>query len=154
MPTTDQFQGAVYVGDAATYAGSSTFTEFAQVTGITPPGLGEADDVDTTHLKSEGQFKEYKAGWADGGEFTFSQQLLPDGTNYTAANALYRVTRGYRVLFEDDTTAGTHAGGVGVAAYIKNISTPEVPGDGIVTFDVTLKVTGQPVIIAPDTTPA
>ena len=60
------FGTTIAYGNMPTASGSTTFTPFAAVQEITPPEL-EADDIETSHLTSPNQFKQFVAGWADAG---------------------------------------------------------------------------------------
>ncbi|MEM6560041.1 MAG: phage tail tube protein [Planctomycetota bacterium] len=120
-------------GDDATYADSSGFTEFANVTGITPP-KAEADDIDVTHMTSPEQWKEYEAGWADGGEVEFTVQF--DKSQTSAVFGLFRQNKGYEITFSDGSTWG-------ITGYIKAFG-DEIDREGIVTTTLTIKVSGKP----------
>lgn len=141
------YKAALYYGDAATYAGSTTWTEITAIEELEPPSIA-VDDIETKHLKTADRYKTYVGGWADGGEVTATLQW--DITQYTALAALLRTVKGWKVLFSDE--GATHAGGVGFEGYIKGIGTP-VEIEGKVMFDITIKVTGKPTTIAADSTP-
>src|SRR5688572_13363667 len=95
MPT-KAYQTTLEYGDQSTYSGSSSWTAVTTIEAIEPP-TPEADDIDVTHLSSADEFREFLAGWADGGEMTMTVQW--DETQSVALYALFRTQRGYRVNF-------------------------------------------------------
>jgi hypothetical protein len=121
-------------GDAANYADSETWTDFAKITEITPPNV-EADDIDISHMDSPDQFKEFTAGWADGGEVECTIQFAKAAN--AAVYGLFRQDKGYKVTFVDGSTWELNG-------YMKAFGN-EVEREGIVTANVTIKVSGKPV---------
>src|SRR5258705_2175987 len=85
-------------GNAATYAGSSVWSDVAEITDKKIPTI-EADDIETSHMMSPQQFKEFAPGWADGGELELTIQY--DKTKFQTLYNIFRTPRGFRVLFPD-----------------------------------------------------
>ena len=132
---------------AAEVAGTNAWTEIAKCEDIQPPPIA-VDDVETHHLKTPDQFKTFEGGWGDGGEVTASVQF--DATQYAAAAAMLREPKGWKILFADGTTngvTGDHGGGAGFDGYVKSVGIP-FEAEGLVKFELTIKVSGKPATIA------
>ena len=114
-----------------------TFTNFAKLTEIGGISI-EADDIETSHMDSPNQFKEFTAGWADAGEVEFTLQFEKAGA--AAVWALFRQDKSFRVLFKDGSE-WTFNG------YLKAFGT-EADREGIVTVPCTIKISGEPVFEA------
>ena len=128
-------------GNQATYAASSTWTDVAEIIDITPPNV-EADDIETSHMMSPNQFKQFEAGWADGGEVDLSVQF--EKAKNASLYALFRQPKGFRIMFAD--APGPSGSKWGFDGYIKGFGN-EVDREDIVTADITVKITGQPVFV-------
>ena len=110
-----------------------TYTDFAEITSITPPAI-KGETADVTHMASPDGAREFIATLIDGGEVTF-------GLNYRGAQAdtllgFLRTKKNYRITLPNADT-WTFAG------IITNISGAIQLADKI-TQDVTLKVSGKP----------
>ncbi|MEM1027515.1 MAG: phage tail tube protein [Planctomycetota bacterium] len=147
--TVDGYLGKLYVGDTDDPATVTTWTQLTLLKDYTPPEES-LDDLETSHLESPNKTKEYKAGWEEPGEWSANGHFTQ--TNHAAIRALKGIKRAYRMLFEDDTDAGTHAGGIMFASYIKKIGLPK-EAKGLVALSFAGKVSGPITEIAADTTP-
>lgn len=136
MSITKGHSTVIEYGDAATYGDSATWTPFAGVTEATPP-TPEADDIDVSHMGSEEQFREFTAGWADGGEVELTLQYAK--AQAATVYGLFRQDKGFKVTFSD----GSHWG---VTGYIKSFG-DEIDREGIITTAATIKVSGKPVFV-------
>ena len=123
-------------GNQPTAAASTTWTDLATITDITPPEVG-ADDIDVSHMESPNEYKQFQPGWADSGEVTVTVQM--DKTQQAALWALFRVPKGFRITFNDVPTGSTWK----FDGYINKFGN-EVERAGIVTAKLTVKVTGEP----------
>ena len=121
-------------GDGATHAASSSWTAFSTVVGVEMPDV-EAEDIDTTHLLSADEFREYLPGLAEGSEITFKLQYAP--TQQTTVYGFFRTLKGYRIRFADDS-------GWKVTGYLKKIK-DEGENGGIIETTCVIKITGKPV---------
>lgn len=117
--------------------GAGPFTLFARITEIGGIEV-EADDIETTHMESPNQYKEFTAGFADAGECDFVLQFQ----KANAANvwALFRQDKTFEVTFKDGST-WTFNG------YLKRFGT-EADREGIVTVPCVIKLSGEPVFEA------
>jgi hypothetical protein len=133
MPVTHSFNTDLAYGDAATAATSTTWTSLVGVTDIKPPKI-DGEDVDISHLKSPNKFKQFDPGWANAGELEFTVQY--DKTQTTAVYALFRTPKGFQVTFADGSKWKYDG-------YIKSWQ-DQIEKDGIVTQNLTIKISGQP----------
>lgn len=117
-----------------------TFTDVANVTSISGPGLTKAD-IDVTSHDSPDNYQEWLAGLKDGGEVSMdinwdpaetTQQVLISDFNLTGSAA----NRDYRIEFPDGATWA-------FAGYVKGFE-PTAPHDDKLTASVTFKVNGKP----------
>ena len=116
---------------------TGSYTDFARVTNFGGIDV-EADDIDVSHLESPNAFKEFIAGWADGGELEIDVQFHKDGAD--AVWALYRLDKSFQTTFVDGSTWT-------VGGYIKKFG-QEVEKDGIISTKLTVKVSGEPIFAA------
>jgi len=115
---------------------SGVFTAISEVSNIVGPGMTR-DFIDVTNLDSTGGYREFIAGFRDGGEWTFTMNFTHGGydtllTDFESDDSVnYEV-----VLADDDVTTFDFAG------YVTALPTT-IPSDAAVTVDVTVKITGQ-----------
>src|SRR5688572_9748451 len=89
----------IQYGNAATFAGSSTWTNLsAAVSEITPPVL-ESDEIDTSHLTTADMVRSSIPGWSDTADVEVTAHY--DKTEYAAIYALWRTAKGWRIVFND-----------------------------------------------------
>jgi hypothetical protein len=148
--TVDGYLGRLYVGDTVDPATVATWTEITNLTDFTPPEE-QVEDQETTHLASPDKTKEYKPGWNEPGEFSANGHFTQ--AQHATVRALKGVKKAYRMLFEDDTDAGLHSGGIMFPGYIKKIGLP-MDAKGLVSISFGGKVAGSITEIVADTTPA
>lgn len=122
-----------FYGNQANFTDSTTWTAFAKVTGVTPP-KPQADDIDTSHMESADQFKEFEPGWADGGEVELQLQFA--AADNASVYGLFRQPKGFRLEFSNGSRWSFNG-------YIKGFGN-EVEREGIVSTTVTFKVSGKP----------
>src|SRR4051794_14657133 len=90
-------------GNGADVATSTTWTPIAKITDINPPEI-KADDIDVSNMDSPADddglpFAEFEPGWAEAGEVEVTAQF--DKTQDAAVYGLFRVPKGYRMVFAD-----------------------------------------------------
>lgn len=131
---------------AETAAGTPAWTEVTKLQDVQPPNP-VVDDVETQHLKSPDQFKTFEGGWGDAGEVTAEVQY--DAIQYATMLGLLRTPKGWKALFNDDSNGvtGNHDGGSGFDGYVKAVGVP-FEAEGLVRFEITIKVSGKPAPIA------
>ena len=134
-------QTILRVGNASTYASSTTWTDYAEIRALTPPQI-EAEDIDATHAASANETREFVPGLADGGEVEMT--ILYDPTDSAALTTLFRQPKGFQIVYSGDT-------GWQFDGYIKAIGDEGELGD-LWETTITIKVTGLPVPVAAEIT--
>jgi hypothetical protein len=125
-------------GDAATVADTTSWTSFAKVLEVTPPKI-EGEDIDVSHMESADEFEEFDPGWANGGEPEIKIQF--EKTQNETVYGLFRQKKGFRMVVADAPyPSGSKWKFNG---YIKGFAN-EVDRKGIVTADITIKISGKP----------
>ena len=119
-------------GSGATHTDSTTWTDFAAITEITPP-TAKADDIDISHMQS-GDFKEFDPGLAEGGEVELTIQY--EAEENEAVYGLFRVKKGFKLTFSDGSSWK-------LTGYISEFGN-EVDREGIITAKIKVKVSGKP----------
>jgi predicted secreted protein len=115
--------------------GGDTWTEIAEVSGLTPPGFS-IDTVDATHMQSPNRTREYIAGINDSGETSFTVNWLPGSASDVA---LRGVAVGFTTFMIRETFPN---GAYWVVTGILTGYQPAAPLDDKMTAEVTIKVTG------------
>ena len=134
MSIQTSLQAAVSRDNGTTY---DTITKVASISG---PGMS-MNPVDSTHLASSDQFREFLAGFRDGGEIQVSAHLDPesaDASNQLLARGDFEsgsVTN-YRITLQSGPTI--------TAACLVTAWNVDIPEEGMVGLEFTLKVSGKP----------
>jgi VCBS repeat-containing protein len=113
----------------------ATFTLVTNLTDVTPPTSGEANDVEVTVHSTTSKRKKYQSGLVEPGEWSFKQ--LMDKAEYATLKALKGVTRAWCVTFADGSKHVSQS-------YLKGDKV-ESPMDGVVEVEWSLKVAGDEV---------
>lgn len=93
----------VEYGDAATFAASVSWTEITEVVDFEPPDY-EANVVDTSHMKSTGAVRTYKAGMIKPGTAKLTILWQPTLLAALKAKVKARTNTGLRVTYNDGGT--------------------------------------------------
>jgi hypothetical protein len=115
---------------------SGSFLEICDIIDLDGPSI-EVTSVEKTHLQSPDCFKEFMAGFGDGGEVTF--RINTNSVNMTILYGMLRESFDWRITHPDEQ--GTWE----FEAFITALGGGDVPEDDRVTSEVTLKVSGKPV---------
>jgi len=118
--------------------GGTVWSTIARIETIGEFGTGETDDIEITSHDTAGNFKEYVAGHADGGEIEFSGIWIADATQRSLAG-LRGLMRDWRV---------TLPGGLGTwrsRGYVKSF-TINPQREERVEFGATIKLSGAPTL--------
>jgi hypothetical protein len=126
-------------GNAATYADSTTFTPFANVLEIKPPGL-TSDDIETTNLDTQDEMKDFDPGLGDAGESTFKIQWDADQT--ATVYSLFRQKKGFRIVYADAPYPSGSK--LRFNGWIKGIAGETIQKDNVVEAEITVRVVGLP----------
>lgn len=119
--------------------GAGSYTDIAEILSISGPNI-EFTDVETTHLSSANAFKEYVAGFGDGGEVKITINFAKAQIN--TLYGLVRVTEYWKVLFPLIGSEATNSQWA-FQGHIKSLGN-EIPDDDRITCDMVVKVTGKP----------
>lgn len=122
----------ISVGDAAS---PNTYTEIAEVKSI--PGPNEtSEDIDVTHLRSTGGYREFVASFKDGGELQCTSNFLPGNSTHQTLRSLYasREVRGWSITYPDTSVDYFDA-------YVKGIGRTSAVGAAL-EASFTLRITG------------
>lgn len=82
MPVSTGKTGRGVKFSIASGASPATFLAIANVTSINPSGR-EAEEIDFTHLGSEGGFREFRQGFKDAGTISIEYQFSPEEESHT-----------------------------------------------------------------------
>lgn len=119
-----------------------TYTALAEIKNIKGPTV-TIGTSDITHLSSDSGYKEFLAGFFDGGEVTLSVNFLEetlDGllSELTATSGVLGAFKITLPLRRDQSAATV----ILFTAIITALPFPDVPEDGPIMGEITLKVTG------------
>lgn len=78
------------------------FTELSEVVSIGGPDE-QADEIDVTHLRSEGGYREFIQSFKDGGELPLVMNFIPSSTSQQALDADFTsgTTKNRRITYPD-----------------------------------------------------
>jgi len=109
-----------------------TYTQIANVTTINHSGR-DSEEIDFTHLGSQGGFREFRQGFKDGGSIGIAYHFTPTEASHVELLALWLsgVVLNWKIDYSGAGWAYAEYG----KGFIKN------PGD--VTIDVTNPIAGQ-----------
>lgn len=133
-----------YDSEFATGSAASppVYTDFLEVTEISFPNI-QADDVEVTHMKSPGKFREYIAGFKEGGECAVTCNWIDDNATDITIRTLH--ASGAMTPMRITTPRGvTYA----FDGYIKGVERAS-PIDDRRTITATVKVASQVVVAVP-----
>lgn len=117
--------------------GSGNYIEIGELTNVTPPNES-ADDVERTHMKSPGGYKEFTPGLIDGGTSTFEINNIPGDVtdDFIAAWRLAKEVRSTRITYPNEATAT-------FKAYVKGFAPKAFGPSGLIQAALTVRVAGQ-----------
>lgn len=116
---------------------SSTWTTIAQLQDVVGPSRSKSV-WDATTKDSSARTREFASGLRDGGEVTVTILYDPSSTTHLQLLTDYAAdtTASYRVAYADGSTYGDTFAAI-VTGFV-----PNGPMDGLLSADVTLKVSG------------
>lgn len=117
------------------YAGSIG-TAIAEINSITGPGMSR-DTIDVTSLDSVGGYREFIAGFRDGGTVALAMNFTRAGYDQMKADFESDDLVSYEVVLPDDDNTT-----IEFTALVTELGLA-VPTDDKVTSDVTIKISGQ-----------
>lgn len=119
-------------------ASPEVFTEIAEVVSIGGPNE-KADEIEATHLRSPGGYREFIQSFKDGGEVPLELNFIPNNATQDSSTGLRSefasgATKNRKITFPDGTTCI-------FAAWVKAIGTPIQVGNKL-SLNVTIRVVG------------
>ncbi len=117
----------------------SAWQNIAEINSITGPGMTR-EQIEVTSLDSTGGWKEYIAGFRDGGSVSLSMNLTRDTLQLMMDDFSSDDLQNYEIVLPDDENTTMEFEGL-VMEMPLNIQ----PADKV-TMDVSIKVSGMPVI--------
>lgn len=126
-------------GKLKLYDGVSAYDTIDNVVSISGASASMST-IDSTHLNSPSYFKEYLAGYLDGGEVSVTCHLDPeaaDGSNQLLVKAHFeaRTSELYRIVL----ASGPY---VQFTAFVTGWNTFQLENEAVVGLEFTLKITG------------
>lgn len=115
---------------------SGVYVAIAEVINISGPGMSR-DTIDVTNLDSSGGYREFIAGFRDGGEVTLTMNFTVDGYEQMHLDFANDTAINYQIVLPD---AGEYT--LGFAGLVTALPL-SIPTDQQVTMDVTIKITGE-----------
>lgn len=128
----------ISIGDSAS---PNTFTEIAEVKSIGGPNE-DSEELDATHLRSIGGYREFLQSFKDGGELPLVMNFIPGDASQNSITGLRKLfqtgaTRGYKITYPDGTTCAFDA-------YVKAMGVPVSVG-AVLELNATLRISGATV---------
>ncbi len=119
--------------------GASAWVAIAEVTNIAGPGLTR-DLIEVTSLDSTGGWREFIAGFRDGGTVVLSMNYTRAGLDMFFGDFEDDAPQSYEIVLPDTDATSLEFEGL-VQEFPLTI-----PTDSQITMEVTIKVTGQPTL--------
>ncbi len=122
-------------------ASPEVFTEIAEVATIGGPNE-TSDEIEVTHLRTVGGYREYLQSFKDGGELPLTLNFIPNNATQDSLTGLRSefqsgAVKNYRITYPDTSTCI-------FAAYVKSIGSPANVGDKL-SMECALRITGATV---------
>jgi predicted secreted protein len=127
----------ISVGDSAS---PNTFTEIAEVKSIGGPNE-DSEELDATHLRSTGGYREFLQSFKDGGELPCNCNYLPGNATHQTIRTLFQsgATRGWKITYPD-TSYVTFDG------YVKAVGSTAAVG-AILEGSFTIRISGAVTLV-------
>lgn len=124
----------------------TTYVKIANVAGITPSGKN-AEEIDFTHLESDGGFRELRQGFKDPGSIGLNLHFDPTAASHQLLSALFLSGNlvDWRINYQG---AGWEQWEVG-RGFIQNPGDVDINVDGPITAAATMRVTGPTAFVSP-----
>ena len=119
--------------------GASQWEAIAEVTNISGPGMVR-DLIEVTNLDSTGGWREFIAGFRDGGTVVLSMNYTRAGLNMFFSDFEDDDAKFYEIILPDALSTSLEFEGL-VQEFPLTI-----PTDSQITMEVTIKITGQPTL--------
>ncbi len=117
----------------------TNWVDLAEIVTITGPGMTRAS-IDVTSLSSTGGYREFIGGFRDGGTVTLAMIFRRDNFDTMKADFEDDGLQNYEILLPDAETTSLEFEGLVMELGLA------IPTDDKITMDVTIQVSGEPVI--------
>ncbi len=117
--------------------GSSDWVTIAEITNITGPGMTR-DLIEVTSLDSTGGYREFIAGFRDGGNVVLSMNYTRAGLDEFLADFESDDSQNYEIILPDSTS-------IEFEGFVQEFPLT-IPTDSQITMETTIKVSGQPTV--------
>lgn len=115
---------------------SGVYVAIAEVTNIAGPSMSR-DTIDVTNLDSSGGYREFIAGFRDGGEMVLTMNFTVNGYEQMHIDFANDSPINYQLVLPDPGNYTLAFAGLVTALPLT------VPTDTQITMDVTIKITGE-----------
>ena len=136
--SSNAFSGVGTTFERSDMASSPTFTAIAEVNSITGPSMTR-DTIDVTSLDSTGGYREFIAGFRDGGEVTLNMNFTVAGYDDLKDDFGLETKVNYRINLDKGGSNDTKFDFAGLVTSLGLA----VPMDDKVTTDVTIKISSS-----------
>ncbi len=135
----DAISGVEAVFKRSDMASAPVFSAIAEVNSISGPNKSR-DTIDVTSLDSVAGYREFIAGFRDGGEVTLEMNFTRDG--YADMDADFNIDTlvDYQIVLPDASNTTLDFSGLVTAIGL------EVPLDDKISSSATIKISGKPVL--------
>lgn len=117
--------------------GSSIWTTIAEVTNVSGPGFTR-DLIEVTSFDSSDGWREFIAGFRDGGNVVLSMNYTRAGLDEFLADFESDVVQNYEIVLPDGTS-------IEFEGFVQEFPLT-IPTDAQITMETTIKVTGAPTV--------
>ncbi len=118
---------------------TGAWDNIAEINSITGPEMSR-DFIDTTALDTVGGYRTYITGFRDAGQITLAMNFTRATYDIMLADFESDVAQNYEIVLPDDDISTLEFTGLVTQVPLS------IPPDDKVTADVTIRVTGQPVM--------
>ncbi len=118
---------------------TGAWDNIAEINSITGPEMNR-DFIDTTALDTQGGYRTYITGFRDAGQITLAMNFTRATYDIMLADFESDVAQNYEIVLPDDDVSTLEFTGLVTQVPLS------IPPDDKVTADVTIRVTGQPVM--------
>ena len=145
MPESTGFTGRGITFELESIESPSTYIAVGNVTGINLSGQS-AEEIDFTHLLSDGGFREYRQGFKDGGQVSCTYHFNPTDTTHSDLRDDFLSGRvlNWRINY----TGAGYAFAIQGRGFVQNSGDIDHNVDGPVSGTATIRVTGGSSVVA------
>ena len=121
------------------WSAADEWTNMMEIVTITGPGMSR-DTIDTTSLSSTGGYREFIGGFRNGGTVVLNMIFRRDNFDTMKEDFESDDLQNYEILLPDDESTSLEFEGLVMEMPLT------IPTDDKVTMDVTIQISGEPVV--------